>query len=83
MRLSSKFKRGFAVFAAVLTAMSASVYYGTPHTLADSTQKELEDRLEEIEREKEELDDAISETEHDIELEEENQEYIDEQIETT
>ena len=83
MRLSSKFKRGFAVFAAVLTAMSASVYYGTPHTLADSTQKELEDRLEEIEREKDELDDAISETEHDIELEEENQEYIDEQIETT
>ncbi len=76
-------KRTMSFVTAVAVTAGMITYSGTLHLSADSTQSQLESKLEEIEKKQDEIDEAISQTKGDISREKENQEKIDEQIETT
>ncbi len=69
------------VFALALTMISLPGGVSVK-TRADE-QKDLEDKIKDLEKRQDELNDLIYDTRKDIEKEKENQEYIEEQIETT
>lgn len=76
-------KRGIIAVTAVAVALSTVTFSGPMHIAADSTQEELEDKLDKISEQMEELEAAIEAAEGDIDREREKQEKIDEQITAT
>ena len=67
-------KRGIIAVTAVAVALSTVTFSGPMHIAADSTQEELEDKLDEISEQMEELEAAIEAAEGDIDREREKQE---------
>lgn len=83
MKTRGFFSRLAAVLIASAISFSALTYTSSSKIHADSTQQQLEAKLDDIAKKQKELDSAIKETNGDISKEKENQKSIDEQITTT
>ncbi|MBQ8623336.1 MAG: peptidoglycan DD-metalloendopeptidase family protein [Oscillospiraceae bacterium] len=84
MKLSIFTKKAITVLTVLAIALSLITLPGGVSTVSVADeQAELEAQLKELQERQDELDDLIYETRKDISKEKENQEYIEEQIETT
>lgn len=83
MKLRQKFKRAVTLLTVAAIVFSLVFYSGSSVILRADEQKDLENRLEEIEKEREQTNKKIKDTQNDISKEKEYQEAIEKQIEDT